>query len=107
MITGLEGIRKELNTAKTKLDNNMNYLNRAYAKRIIDWCIGKYEALNDSSIIKTIAKVKRDFGKTMNIQTKSEIKINKSQEEINLVLQEDISINPIDLKPINETNLFN
>jgi hypothetical protein len=43
----------------------------------------------------------------MIIQTKSEIKLNKSQEEINLVLQEDISINSIDLKPINDTNLFN
>ncbi|MBV6622074.1 MAG: 50S ribosome-binding GTPase [Rivularia sp. (in: Bacteria)] len=107
LIAGLEGITTELNTAKTKLDNNINYLNRAYAKRIIDWCLGKYEPLNDSSIIKTIAKVKRDFGKNMNIQTKTEIKINKSQEEINLVLQEDISINPTDLKPINETNLFN
>ena len=60
--------------------------------------------MNDNSILQIIAKVKRDFGKTMNIQTKSEIKINKSQEEINLVLQEDISINSIDLKPINETN---
>ena len=107
LIAGLEGIAEELNTAKAKLDNNANDLNRAYAKRIIDWCIDKYEPLDDSSIIKTIAKVKRDFGKNMTIQTKSEIKINKSQEEINLVLQEDISINPIDLKPINETNLFN
>lgn len=104
LITGLEGITKELNTAKTKLDGNMNYLNRAYGKRIIYWCLGKYESLNDNSILQIIAKVKRDFGKTMNIQTKSEIKINKSQEEINLVLQEDISINSIDLKPINETN---
>ncbi len=122
LITGLEGIAEELNKAKTKLDNNANYLNRAYAKRIIDWSLGKYEPLNDNTILKTIAKVKRDFGKTMTIETKSEIKINKSQEEINLVLQEDISINPIDLKPIrgyfisinpidlkpiNETNLFN
>lgn len=107
LIAGLEGITKELNTAKTKLDNNANYLNRAYAKRIIDWCLGKYEPLDDSSIINTIAKVKRDFGKTMTIQTKSEINLNKSLEEIKLVLQEDISINPIDLKPINETNVFN
>ncbi|WP_198287586.1 hypothetical protein [Rivularia sp. PCC 7116] len=105
LITGLKGITKELNTAKTKLDNNANYLNRAYAKRIIDWCLGKYEPLNDSSIIKTIAKVKRDFGKTMSIQTKSEINLNKSPEEIKLVLQEDVSINPIDLKPIKETNI--
>lgn len=107
LITGLEGIAEELNKAKTKLDNNANYLNRAYAKRIIDWSLGKYEPLNDNEILKTIAKVKRDFGKTMTIQTKSEINLNKSPEEIKLVLQEDISINPIDLKPINETNLFN
>ncbi len=94
LIAGLEGITEELNTAKIKLDQNANYLNRAYAKRIIDWCLGKYEPLNDSSIIKTIAKVKRDFGKSMTIQTKSEIKFNKSQEEIKHVLQEDVSINP-------------
>ncbi len=107
LITGLEGIAEELNTAKIKLDNNANYLNRAYAKRIIDWSLGKYEPLNHNTILKAIAKVKRDFGKTMTIQTKSEINLSKSPEEIKLVLQEDISINPIDLKPINETNLFN
>lgn len=107
LIVGLEAIAEELNKAKTKLDNNANYLNRAYAKRIIDWSLGKYEPLNDNAILKTIAKVKRDFGKTMTIQTKSEINLNKSPEEIKLVLQEDVSINPIDLKPINETNVFN
>ena len=94
LIVGLEAIAEELNTAKTKLDKNANYLNRAYAKRIIDWSLGKYEPLNDNTILQTIAKVNRDFGKSMTIQTKSEIKLNKSQEEIQLVLQEDVSINP-------------
>lgn len=94
LIAGLEGILEELNTAKIKLDTNANYLNRAYAKRIIDWCIGKYEPLDDNSIMKTIAKVKRNFGKTIMIQTKSEIKLNKSPEQIKLFLQEYVSINP-------------
>jgi len=92
LIQGLEVIAEQLATAKRRLSDKANYLNRAYAKRIIDWCTEQYEPLTVESINRTIAKVKRDFGRSMNIQTKSEVKLRNSQEDINRILQEVISI---------------
>ena len=98
LIAGLEAIATQLETGKTKLSNTANYLNRAYAKRVIDWCNEQYEPLTDEAINRTIAKVKRDFGRSMSIQTKSEFQLRKSQEELNRVLQEDISFNLSNIK---------
>ena len=95
LIAGLEAIATQLESAKTKLSGTANYLNRAYAKRIIDWCTEQHESLTDEGINKTIAKVKRDFGRTMNIQTKSKFQLRKSQDDIKRVLQEDVSIQSI------------
>jgi hypothetical protein len=92
LIQGLEVIAEQLAIAKRRLSDKANYLNRAYAKRIIDWCTEQYEPLTVESINRTIAKVKRDFGRSMNIQTKSEVKLRNSQEDINRILQEVISI---------------
>lgn len=92
LIQGIEKISKQLAKAKSQLDSSANYLNRAYAKRIIDWCVEKYEPLTDEDIIKSIVKVERNFGRSIKIKTKSEFKIRKLQETINRVLQEDVSI---------------
>jgi vacuolar-type H+-ATPase subunit D/Vma8 len=92
LIQGLDVIAEQLATAKRRLSDKANYLNRAYAKRIIDWCTEQYEPLSVESINRTIAKVKRDFGRSMNIQTKSEVKLRNAQEDINRILQEVISI---------------
>ena len=92
LIQGLETISDELTTVKGKLDSFANYLNRAYAKRIIDWCLEKYEPLTDDGIRKSISKVQRYFGRSITIETKSEFKLRKSQETIRRVLQEDVSI---------------
>ncbi|AFY32862.1 GTPase [Calothrix sp. PCC 7507] len=92
LIQGLELISEQLSTVKSKLDSSANYLNRAYAKRIIDWCMDKYEPLNDEVIFKTIGKVQRDFGINIIITTKCDFKIHKSQEILKKVLQEDIVI---------------
>jgi len=92
LIQGIEKISKQLAKAKSQLDSSANYLNRAYAKRIIDWCVEKYEPLTDEDIIKSIVKVERNFGQSIKIKTKSEFKIRKLQETINRVLQEDVSI---------------
>ncbi|MBC1220865.1 50S ribosome-binding GTPase [Nostoc sp. UCD122] len=92
MIKGLEIIYKELEIAKSRLNDKSNYINRAYAKRIIDWGLGKYEPLTDEVIIKTIAKVERDFGSSMKIHTKSKLRLTKSLRDITRILQEDISI---------------
>lgn len=92
LIQGIEKINKQFVKAENQLDNSANYLNRAYAKRIIDWCVDKYEPLTDEDIIKTIRKVERDFGRSITIKTKCELKFRKNQETINRVLQEDVSI---------------
>lgn len=84
-----------LETAKKRLDGIANYLNRAYAKRIVDWSAEQYEPLSDEGINKTIAKVQRDFGRSITIETKSKFQPKKSQEDIKQVLQEDISIQGI------------
>lgn len=95
LIAGLEAIATQLETAKTKLSGTANYLNRAYAKRIIDWCTDQHEALTDENISRSIAKVQRDFGRNMSIQTKSKFQLQKSQDDIKRVLQEDVSIQTI------------
>ncbi|MDF5708366.1 MAG: 50S ribosome-binding GTPase [Nostoc sp. S4] len=92
LIDHLETISKQLANTQDKLDSSANDLNRAYAKRIVDWCLDKYEPLTDEAILKTIGKVERDFGRAIKIQTKSEFKFKKSQEIIKRILQEDISI---------------
>ncbi|MEH1953614.1 MULTISPECIES: hypothetical protein [unclassified Nostoc] len=94
MIQGIEKINKQLVKAESQLYSSANDLNHVYAKRIIDWCFDKYEPLTDEGIIKTIDKVERDFGRSITIQTKSELKLRKYQETINRVLQEDVFIIP-------------
>ncbi|MEG4065832.1 50S ribosome-binding GTPase [Microcoleus sp. Pol11C2] len=90
LIAGLEAIATELEKAKINLSHNAKYLNRAYAKRIIDWSIEQYEPLTVQGINKTIAKVKRDFGRSMKIVTQSKVQRLKSLEDIKHILQEDI-----------------
>jgi len=92
LIQGIEKITEQLSIAKSKLDGSATDLNRAYAKRIIDWCLDKSEPLTDEGIIKTIEKVERDFGRSITIKTTTKLKLLKSQEIVNKVLQEDISI---------------
>ena len=91
LIAGLEAISTQLEEAKKKLSGTENYLNRAYAMRIIDWCTEENETLTDERIAETIAKVQRDFGRNMKIVTKSKIQPRKSLEDIKHILQEDIS----------------
>ncbi|MEG4499580.1 50S ribosome-binding GTPase [Microcoleus sp. F10-C6] len=92
LIAGLEAIATELEKAKNRLSGTANYLNRAYAKRIIDWCVEENETLTDERINETIAKVQRDFGRSkMKIVTKSQVQLLKSLEDIKHILQEDIS----------------
>lgn len=92
LIRGLELIIERLTTAKNKLDSSANYINRAYAKRLIDWCLDKYEPLTDESIRKIISRVQREFGKSIKIYTKLEFKFTKSQEQLKKIVQEDVYI---------------
>ena len=95
LIAGLEAIATHLEEAKKKLSDSENYLNRAYAKRILDWCAGKHETLTDECINQTIATVERDFGRNMKIVTKSQVQQLKSLEDIKHILQEDISFSDL------------
>jgi parvulin-like peptidyl-prolyl isomerase len=61
LIAGLEAIATELEKAKNNLSGTANYLNRAYAKRIIDWCVEENETLTYERINETIAEVRARF----------------------------------------------
>lgn len=89
---GLESFSLTLEEAQKKLSGQANYLNRFYAKRILDWSQEKYEPLTEEGARKTVAKVQRKFGHKMTILTRSELTIKKSMDELKKVLQEDISI---------------
>ena len=92
LIEGLEVIAQQLELTQNKLQIEANNLNRAYAKRIIDWCLKQYEPLTHNGIDNIVATVSRDFGRSMNIKTKTLLQLERSQDEINRVLQEDICI---------------
>ncbi|MEA5489348.1 MULTISPECIES: GTPase [Pseudanabaena] len=96
LIAGVEAITSELRTSQVQIQGTANYLNRAYAKRIIDYCLKQYNPLTDSGISQTIFKVERQFGQSINIQTKSNIKISKKlQEDLKRILQEDVTIQTV------------
>jgi len=92
LASGLESFSLTLEEAQKKFSAQTNYLNRPYAKRILDWSQEKYEPLTEEGARKTVAKVQRKFGHKMTIITRSELTIKKSMDELKKVLQEDISI---------------
>ena len=94
LIQGIEAIADQLKSAQGKLANAANHLNRAYAKRIVDWATDQSEPLTDISISKKIRKVNRDFGRILEIQTTTALALTKSQDEICTVLQEHVTIQP-------------
>jgi len=94
LIQGTEAIANQLKLHKGKLADAANYLNRAYAKRIVDWATEQPEPLTDITISKKIRKVNRDFGLTFQIETTTALPLTKSQDEICIILQEKVSIQP-------------
>lgn len=92
LIRGIEAIATQLKFAQGKLSNAANYLNRAYAKRIVDWATDQYEPLTDIAISKKIRRVDRVFGHNFRVQTTTALPLIKSQDEICNVLQERVSI---------------
>ncbi len=95
LIQSLEKIAQQMQIAKGKLDQNINHLNRAYAKRILDCYLGKYEPLTDEVITNIIANIERDFGHSMTIITKSKLRLGKNPTKMNRILQEEVSIQVI------------
>ncbi len=92
LIQGVEAIASQLKTAQEKLAHAANYLNCAYAKRIVDWATDQPGPLNDISISEKVHAVNRDFGRTLQIQTTLALPLTKSPEEICTILQEHVSI---------------
>ncbi len=92
LILGIDAITNQLKSAQRKLDNSANYLNRAYAKRIIDWLTDRVEPLTDLTINQVIRRVNRKFGVSFHIETTMAMPLNKSEEEICRILQEKVSI---------------
>jgi hypothetical protein len=92
LIQEFELISKQFNQPQQQLSNTINRLNRAYSKRIVDWCQGNYEPLTEAGIDKTVTQVKREFGKQIDIQTKFQVRSHLDSQEINRILQEDVSM---------------
>jgi|GEM_PF-1437394 len=92
LIEGLVVIDQQLESTQNTLQLEANKLNRAYAKRIIDWCLKQYEPLTDNGIDNIVATVSRDFGRSINIKTKILLQLERSQDEINRVLQKNVCI---------------
>ncbi len=95
IIQGLEALIPQFVTPQKKLETIAYSLNLFYSKRIVDWCLGKSEPLTESAINKTITKIKRDFASRIDIETKFEISSKIPQTEINLILQEEVSLHRI------------
>lgn len=96
---GLEDIVQTFEVAAQELDQTSDYLNRAYAKRIIDWCNKEYKSLTEEEINKTIAKLERDFSNNMIITTQVKLDLNINEIQLKRVLQEDIVIVAIAKEP--------
>jgi chaperone protein DnaK len=91
LIEGLDAIAQQLQSAQSKLEIQVNDLNRAYAKRIVNWCLKRHEPLTREGIDSTIAEVERDFGHRIIIKLQSFLQLQRTEKEINSVLQERIS----------------
>ncbi|GAB4385148.1 MAG: hypothetical protein Kow00121_49730 [Elainellaceae cyanobacterium] len=89
---GLNGIITHLEESEKQLHQSSAYLNRAYAKRILDWCLEQMEPLTETAIDKAIVQVDREFGRSMVIHAKTNLPLKKSEDQIRFTLQEDISI---------------
>jgi hypothetical protein len=91
LIGGLDEIAQNLNSAQSELfDQSVDSLNRAYAKRLFDWCNNKYEPLTQDCIDAVISQVTIDSEKTIHIDTKANIELKRDVEEIQKIIQQNI-----------------
>lgn len=95
LIKGIAALASQLETAQQALLKAANYLNRSYAKRVVDWATDQHEPLTDISISRKIRQVERDFGRNFHIQTSTALPLTKSPDEICQILQENVSIQPV------------
>lgn len=92
LINGIEAISDRLKVCQEELASEIDILNRAYAKRIVDWAAGQIEPMTSLAIDSSIHRVNRSFGKFIEIQTKKPVTTLLSQDEMNTILQERVTI---------------
>jgi GTP-binding protein EngB required for normal cell division/uncharacterized tellurite resistance protein B-like protein len=93
LIEGLNLIASELQKTQNCLNSEMNYLNCAYAKRIIDACLDRYEPLTEEGIQRDVVHVERVFGFKITIQVPSKIQIRQaSLSRVQDILQEEVKM---------------
>lgn len=93
LIQGVQAITTELTNSQRQIQDKVNHLNSLYAKRIVDYARNKYEPLTEEGMIEVIEKVEREFGRSMIIKTKTDMRISvKSQSDLKKILQEDVTI---------------
>ena len=91
LLQGLDAIAQNLNSAKSELfDKSVDFLNRAYAKRLVDWCCNKYEPLTQDCIDAVVAKVTRDSKEGINIDTTTNIELKRDIDEILRIIQQPV-----------------
>ena len=114
LIEGLDTITRRLNLAQIQLENILDNLNRAYAKRLVDWCCSRYEPLTQNCIDAVIDKVTRDSIYSINIVTKTTLELKIDADEIKRIIQqyvvfkqpEEIVIIPCKVGELVMTTLF-
>ncbi len=89
----LDEISNNLEKPQKSLFATVNYLNHGYAKRIIDWITGKYEPLTIPNIKQVIVQVQRIFGRSIAINTRTNVSPSISLEESRYILHEKLVIN--------------
>lgn len=92
MQEGLHSFMTSMKLCNEELLKLQDGLNNAYAKRVIDWVQNKNRKLTEASIRKSVKSVERILGNRMNINTTECLIIKKTPNEIQAVLQEDLTI---------------
>ncbi|OKH37257.1 hypothetical protein NIES2119_13450 [[Phormidium ambiguum] IAM M-71] len=91
LIAGLDTIAQHLKSAESQLEKKIDLINRAYAKRLIDWCCHRYEPLTPDCIDAVIAKVRRDSIGRINITTKIPLDLKVDAAQIETVIQQSVT----------------
>ena len=87
---GLEMISQNFQAVEAKLNKEVNLLNCAYGKRIIDWSRKYYEPLSQGAINREVISVTREIGKSIVIKGKNCFYVYRYQEELDTILQEKV-----------------
>jgi len=91
LIAGLERNAQHLNYTENQFEIILDNLNRAYAKRLIDWCCHKYEPLTQDCIDAVISKVRRDSIGGINITSKIPLDLKVDAAQIETVIQQSVT----------------